>query len=597
MLSIKVFGPFEGRLHGELLSALRSRQGAELLAFLTLQHDRDVRSMWVADLLWPHAASLDNLRQSVKTVRDALGEEGNRLTLNNQVVCLRLDGAQVDLVSFEEALAPGAQSADEALKKAIALYKGPLLEGWEEGWVVREREKYHELSLNALKTLAERAAEAGDPVATAYALRRLVQGRPTLESGWRDLMQALIEAGERIEALEVYFRYRDYLHRVTKGKLQPPPVMSELYRKILTLPARQEGEHTPAVVPELQPDFGGYEPVGGAAPLNSRFYIERSADAEFHTALAHWDSVVLLKGPRQIGKTSLLARGLDRARQAGAQVVLSDLQKLSAAELETLDTLFLALALMLADQLDFVVPPREVWDPDRAASANFERFMRREVLRKTSAPVVWALDEVDRLFPCAFKDDVFGLFRAWHNERSLDPGGPWSKLTLAMAYATEVSLFITDLNQSPFNVGVRVTLEDLTLDQVRDLNLRYGSPLRQSAGADELERLFALVGGHPYLVRRSLYEMQTRNLNITAIEAEADRDDGIFGAHLERMLLALQQDAELVQAVRAILRGESCPGPESFYRLRSAGVMAGTSVQNVRPRCRLYAAYLTRHLL
>jgi len=87
---------------------------------------------------------------------------------------------------------------------------------------------------------------------------------------------------------------------------------------------------------------------------------------------------------------------------------------------------------------------------------------------------------------------------------------------------TEAHLFITDLNQSPFNVGTRLTLEDFTCDQVADLNRRYGSPLRHPS---EVARLFHLVGGQPYLVRRGLHELVTRGLTIGALEDQANRED------------------------------------------------------------------------
>ena len=38
------------------------------------------------------------------------------------------------------------------------------------------------------------------------------------------------------------------------------------------------------------------------------------------------------------------------------------------------------------------------WEPYLSPSINFERFVRREVLLKVSSPVVWGIDEVDRLF-------------------------------------------------------------------------------------------------------------------------------------------------------------------------------------------------------
>ena len=165
------------------------------------------------------------------------------------------------------------------------------------------------------------------------------------------------------------------------------------------------------------------EPVGGAVPLNSRFYVTRPVDEAFQIALGRWDSIVLVKGPRQVGKTSLLARGLQRAREIGARVVLTDLQKLDGLELQSANALYLALAGMLAEQLACNAMPDKVWDSRRSPNVNFERYLRREVLSRTPSHLVWGLDEVDRIFPCGFASEVFGLLRSWHNERSLDPRG------------------------------------------------------------------------------------------------------------------------------------------------------------------------------
>src|SRR5207248_10499116 len=61
------------------------------------------------------------------------------------------------------------------------------------------------------------------------------------------------------------------------------------------------------------------EVVGGAVALDSRFYVERPADAEFRAAVARRESIVLLKGAAQVGKSSLLARGLRQAGEDGAR--------------------------------------------------------------------------------------------------------------------------------------------------------------------------------------------------------------------------------------------------------------------------------------
>lgn len=341
-------------------------------------------------------------------------------------------------------------------------------------------------------------------------------------------------------------------------------------------------------------DLRKLEPIGGAVPLDSSFYIVRPTDDEFLAAIERRDSIVLVKGARQMGKTSLLARGLKQARQTGAKVVLTDFQGLNAAHFESVETLYMALAELLADQLDLDVLPQEVWNAERGPSVNFQRYIRREVLAKISGPLVWGLDEVDRLFTCAFGSEVFGLFRSWHNARSLDPDGPWRNLTMAIAYATEASLFISDLNQSPFNVGTRLALDDFTLDQVAELNRRYDSQLKDST---EVKAFYNLLSGHPYLVRKGLHEMASHGTNLAAFTKHADRDEGPFGDHLRRFLVLLAQDAALCDVMREILEGRPCPSTESFYRLRSAGLLAGDSAQEARPRCQLYASYLGRHLL
>ncbi len=336
------------------------------------------------------------------------------------------------------------------------------------------------------------------------------------------------------------------------------------------------------------------EGVGGAVPVDSRFYVMRLTDEEFHEALARKDSIILLKGARQMGKSSLMARGIQEARQAGAKVILTDFQKLNASHLESVDKLLLALAEWIADQLDIDVVPADVFSPRRGPSMNFERFVRREILGKLSEPLVWGMDEVDRLFSCSYGSEVFGLFRSWHNERSLDPSGPWQNLTLAIAYATEAHMFITDMNQSPFNVGTRLVLADFNPEQVEELNQRYGSPLRNER---ELEQFYDLVGGQPYLTRRGLHELASRNLTFSDFAAQAARDEGPFGDHLRRLLVSLAGDISLSNSVREMLSGRYNTPTEIFYRLRSSGLVSGESSREMKPRCKLYEQYLGRHLL
>jgi hypothetical protein len=335
------------------------------------------------------------------------------------------------------------------------------------------------------------------------------------------------------------------------------------------------------------------ESIGGAVPLHSEYYVPRPIDNELRTSLTNRDSIILIKGARQMGKTSLLARGMQYSREHGVRVVSTDFQKLGAQDLQTVMHFYLALGESLMDQLELDTTLDAIWDDRRGPNANFERFVRREILAKRETPLVWGLDEVDRLFATSFGSEFFGLVRSWHNERALDPSGPWSMLTLAIAYATEAHLFITDMNQSPFNVGTRLTVEDFSQLQVSELNRRYQNPLKSQ---DEANRFYRLVGGHPYLVRRGLHELATRKMGYDAFEEKASRDEGVYGDHLRRLLVLLVKDPMLTNVMRDVLNNQPCPTSESFYRLRSAGLIVGHTAEEARPRCRLYSMYLRRHL-
>jgi len=424
------------------------------------------------------------------------------------------------------------------------------------------------------------------------ALGEQADGRPYIETvskrGYRfiaDVSETNDRAGESIVCEPLR---SDMVSEETRGTTKP---QSDL--KPLSANAQGTAERPALGLPCLPASCELFEPVGGAVALDSSFYIVRAADEQFQSAIARGDGIVLVKGARQVGKTSLLARGLEKAREAGATVALTDFQMLNAAHLQSADAFLLALAGLLAEQLDLEVQPEVIWKASRGPSINLDRYLRQEALDKISSPIVWGLDEIDRLFTCDFAGEIFGLFRSWHNRRALDPAGPWRRLTLAIAYATEAHLFITDLNQSPFNVGTRLVLEDFTPMQVAELNRRYHDVIKSQ---DELNRFYRLVGGHPYLVRRGLHELASRKLSFAAFEDQAARDEFFYGDHLRRMLVLLARDPELSAVMRGVLNGQPCPTPESFERLRSAGLVTGHFPQEARPRCRLYTMYLRRHL-
>ena len=86
-----------------------------------------------------------------------------------------------------------------------------------------------------------------------------------------------------------------------------------------------------------------------------------------------------------------------------------------------------------------------------------------------------------------------------------------------------------------------------------------------------------------------LAEIETRQEEVAGEMATAGSDQ-------DKLRTLGRIYAELTEIVRGILRGGSCPTAESFYRLRSAGLVTGDSEHSPSIRCHLYARYLEQHL-
>jgi len=313
-------------------------------------------------------------------------------------------------------------------------------------------------------------------------------------------------------------------------------------------------------------------------------------DAEFMAALAQNESILLVKGPRQMGKTSLIGRGAKFARQQNWRIAMTDFQRLSSTPLASDDRFYMLLARMLAKSLRFEYDFENEWLDVFGANMNLDNFIR-SLIESSDVPLVWFMDEADKLFGAAFASDFFGLVRSWHNSRATEPGGPWSRFTVVLGYATEAHLFIQDLNQSPFNVGRQIELSDFGLATVQDLNRRYDSPLNE----DQIRTLMQLIGGQPFLVRRALDVLARRTMDFATLMEVADRDDGPFGDHLKRILISVSQLPGVLEALRTSLDSPELRETDGYHRLLAAGIIAQESDRSVKLRCELYLKYLRQH--
>jgi len=334
----------------------------------------------------------------------------------------------------------------------------------------------------------------------------------------------------------------------------------------------------------------------GAMPPDSPYYIERQVDRKIHDLLENPGATVTIKGHRQSGKSSLLARLHARAVEAGRACCILDFQGLDAEMLKTTKELFPALAQNIADGLDLDVDPSVGWSARRGAKQNLTIFLEKHVLALFDRPVLLLFDEADLTFRYrASREALFSTLRFWHNLRANKlKQKTWNRLGLVVSHSTEPGLWIKDLDQSPFNVAHEFILDDFDKEEVASLDVSYGGKLRGDA---EGAALMELVGGHPHLVRLALYTMATEPCSFAVLEAAAIDDDGPFMSHLGHLLSILYNDDSLLKAVRNILKSGKCDDEKLFQTLWSVGLIRGETRHRVWLRYKIYDRYFRKKLL
>ncbi|UCH98350.1 MAG: AAA-like domain-containing protein [Candidatus Aminicenantes bacterium] len=329
----------------------------------------------------------------------------------------------------------------------------------------------------------------------------------------------------------------------------------------------------------------------GAVRLDSPFYVRRKADDEIIQQIHKTGSTTKVKGARQMGKSSLLARAHADAKKNHYKSFYLDFQLVDEANLTSIEALFKELAWKISEALETDIEPDDCWKEHRGAKDNLTKFIKKAVLDEARTPVLILFDEVDRLFSCSFRDDFFATIRGWHNRRATEDC--WNRLNMVIAHSTEPYLWIKDINQSPFNVGHSINMEDFDVFQVKESNAKYGCPLKTDI---EIEELLNLTGGQPFLVCAALYTLRKDNYTISQLKEAAIEDIGTFGDHLRRFVWLLQEEKELKDALRQVLRRGTCDDEIHFIRLRSAGLVKGKTRQAVQMRCQLYSDYFRKHL-
>jgi len=384
----------------------------------------------------------------------------------------------------------------------------------------------------------------------------------------------------------------DYLTGLQFWEWRSPADLPAIVSAIQNPPIEQD---LPVI---LTPDSLSTEselPVG-QVPLESTFYIERPPiEAQCYQEIGHPGALIRIKAPRQMGKTSLIARILDQARQRGHRTVHLSFQLATSDVLSNVDKLMRWFCLCVSRSLHLPNQLAEYWDDIFDGNYNSTSYFEQYLLVASNSPLVIGLDEVDRVF--AYPDianDFFGLLRAWYEKAKYGDrdSDAWKKLRLIVIHSTEVYIPM-NLNQSPFNVGLSIELPEFTLEQVQDLVRRY----QLDWSPDQIEKLMRLVGGHPYLVRVAMYHVAHQTNAFDQVLEQAATDSGVYSDHLRRHRWNLGQYSELATAFSDVVMATAPVSlkPILAFKLHSMGLVT-IARNHVTPRCELYRQYFCEHL-
>ena len=288
---IRVLGRFDLDLGGVRVPPLESARAESLLAFVLLHRHAAASRQQLAFVLWPdstEAQARTNLRHLLHTLRRRLPDADRYLDITSRTVGWRADApCWLDVSAFEELLDAGGDGTDEAaLRDAIALYTGDLLEGCYDDWLLGERARLRQRHLDALGKIAAVCAARGDlDDAIAYA-EQLQRGDPLREETYRQLMRCHDARGDRARAVRAYHICCSTLSR--ELDVLPSAETDAVYRGVM----RHRSEPAPG--------------ARAGPPLIGRRREQAQLDAAWRSCDAGQARLVLVSGEAGVGKSRLV---------------------------------------------------------------------------------------------------------------------------------------------------------------------------------------------------------------------------------------------------------------------------------------------------
>jgi len=334
----------------------------------------------------------------------------------------------------------------------------------------------------------------------------------------------------------------------------------------------------------------------GPVPVESPFYIERPPiETTAYQEITKPGSILRIKSPKQMGKSSLLLKIFEQANLLDYHTVNIDFCQGDESIISNLDKLLRWFCSLLGQKLNIPANLEECWASTMGSKVNCTLYFERHLLPKINRPLVVAFNELNRLFKYPYiTQELLTIVRSWSEEAQ--KYAPWNHLRFVLLYSQEIYPEYP-LYTSALNIGLPLTLTDFTPEQVNQLAQRHGVCWNSA----QIEKLMAMVGGHPALIRLAFYHLvnplkfNTESMSLDQLLASMANPFGIYRDHLHDLRQHFQENEELNRAFQGLLTEENPISllPELADQLESLGVVKIDQNFQVTVRCELYRLYFS----
>ncbi|MDB9315026.1 AAA-like domain-containing protein [Spirulina sp. CS-785/01] len=279
----------------------------------------------------------------------------------------------------------------------------------------------------------------------------------------------------------------------------------------------------------------------------------------FYHTLAQPGCLIRIKAPWQMGKTTLMNKGLYYREERRDRIARFSLRLAESSDFASLENFVLWFCLSVTEILGEENKVQQHWQSKLGNNkvkcmTYFEKY-----LLTAETPLVLALDDLDRIFSYSqIAGEFLGILRTLHEQAKTRP--IWQNLRLILVH-TEVYDQL-QINQSPFNAGTQIKIPDFTPTEVQQVAEKNGL----SWTKEQVQKLMNLVGGHPYLVQQAFYYLTQRGLTLDELLNHATDESGLYGNHLRRYRQYLQQHSpDGIEVLKTVVSADS---PVEFTTLQ-----------------------------